>query len=435
MKRCPNCGREFSDANRFCGGCGGPLVAATEAAGLGRCPNCDTPLRPNWKFCGKCQTPLAVGQADARPSPANWEPSPRPPADAPVALRCPACLLAVEDDGGDFCEHCGVSLQAADVPQALPPDPTPQLPAYGPALAPAQAAASPSHEATPSEATPVGDAQTPGGRFLAFTEPATGEELRPEEATADEPCPSPPAGAASSAAVTADVNLGADPPPETRENPSVQPSQAAWEESVGAVRAPAANDDSGAPARAESSGAAERADSSGPAEEFVLPRYDEPPSGDLFEGSLAADRSPLRKWLVPGGAALCLLLVAGVLLLRSGARSEVKADATPTPAATPAPPPEGMVLVPDGAFRMGRDGGDPYESPTHEVTVKAFYLDAHEVTCEQYAKFIAETRHAPPQTWPGGRYDPTEARLPVTGVSWADAQAYAAWAGKRLPTE
>lgn len=108
---------------------------------------------------------------------------------------------------------------------------------------------------------------------------------------------------------------------------------------------------------------------------------------------------------------------------------------TPTATTTSVAAPEGMVLVQGGSFEMGRDGGDEYERPAHAVSVKSFYIDLHEVTCAQYAKFVAETKHPPPPTWPRGAYDPATALLPVTGVSWDDAQAYARWTGGRLPTE
>jgi serine/threonine-protein kinase len=102
--------------------------------------------------------------------------------------------------------------------------------------------------------------------------------------------------------------------------------------------------------------------------------------------------------------------------------------------ATP-PPPEGMVFIPGGAFLMGRNGGDEYERPEHQVTVAPFFLDKFEVTCEEYQKFVDETGHRPPPSWTKGRFSEGEGRLPVTGVSWDDATAFALWAGKRLPTE
>jgi serine/threonine-protein kinase len=98
-------------------------------------------------------------------------------------------------------------------------------------------------------------------------------------------------------------------------------------------------------------------------------------------------------------------------------------------------PPAGMAYVPGGEFMMGTDGGDPYESPAHRVTVRPFFIDLYEVTCEDYEKFISATKHQPPPGWANGTYPPGAARRPVTGVNWDDASEYARWAGKRLPTE
>jgi formylglycine-generating enzyme required for sulfatase activity len=69
------------------------------------------------------------------------------------------------------------------------------------------------------------------------------------------------------------------------------------------------------------------------------------------------------------------------------------------------------------------------------VMVKSFFLDANEVTCEDYKKFMEETGHPAPKTWVNGTYPTGTAQLPVTSVSWEDAVAYAQWDKKRLPTE
>ncbi len=104
---------------------------------------------------------------------------------------------------------------------------------------------------------------------------------------------------------------------------------------------------------------------------------------------------------------------------------------------SPAAPqvPAGMVYVPGGEFMMGRDDGDEYERPAHKVTVKPFYIGIYEVTNEEYAKFIQETVWLSPLGWKNETYPAGAARKPVTGVTWDDANAYAKWAGKRLPTE
>jgi formylglycine-generating enzyme required for sulfatase activity len=94
-----------------------------------------------------------------------------------------------------------------------------------------------------------------------------------------------------------------------------------------------------------------------------------------------------------------------------------------------------MVYVAGGEFTMGNASGDEYERPPHKVTVKAFFIDQYEVTCEEYARFVKATGRTPPLGWRNGQYPAGAAQQPVTGVNWDDANAYAAWAGKRLPTE
>jgi formylglycine-generating enzyme required for sulfatase activity len=154
-----------------------------------------------------------------------------------------------------------------------------------------------------------------------------------------------------------------------------------------------------------------------------------------------------------------------------------------------------MVWIPGGEFTMGSDAdlARPEEKPAHRVRVRAFWMDEHEVTNEQFKKFVDATNYlttaervptaedilknvepgTPPprkedlvagslvfhptqapvdtrdysQWWswtpgacwkhpegPGSTIDGRE-KHPVVQVSWDDAVAYARWAGKRLPTE
>jgi formylglycine-generating enzyme required for sulfatase activity len=110
--------------------------------------------------------------------------------------------------------------------------------------------------------------------------------------------------------------------------------------------------------------------------------------------------------------------------------------APPAPEPPPAPViPQGMVAITAGAYTIGRDGADPLEQPEHKVDLPAFYIDRTEVTNAAYKLFVDATKHQPPSNWNGARFPDGRDDFPVTGVTWQDAADYAAWAGKRLPTE
>jgi len=98
--------------------------------------------------------------------------------------------------------------------------------------------------------------------------------------------------------------------------------------------------------------------------------------------------------------------------------------------------PAGMVLIPGGTFIMGK-AGDAEDCPPHEISITGFYLDSCEVTNAQYQEFCTKTGRSLPEFWGIAKYRNSAdfANHPVVGVSWADAEAYAKWAGKRLPTE
>ena len=115
-----------------------------------------------------------------------------------------------------------------------------------------------------------------------------------------------------------------------------------------------------------------------------------------------------------------------------------------------------MRVLEGGRFRAGvtkRDGcaefADPWEGPAHEVVISAFAIDIYPVTNEQFRKFVqanpewgklaAIDRLKNPyylKEWTDTNEPPAD-RLyhPVVYVSWFAADAYARWAGKRLPTE
>ncbi|HTI15687.1 MAG TPA: formylglycine-generating enzyme family protein [Dictyobacter sp.] len=164
------------------------------------------------------------------------------------------------------------------------------------------------------------------------------------------------------------------------------------------------------------------------------------------------------------------------------ANSTVRTKQTKAPGTLPD---EAMVWIPGGTFTMGSDRFYPEEAPAHAVKVDGFWIDRYLVTNEQFARFVAATGYvtvaerplnpddypgAPPEllvpgslvfqkplqpvslqeyaSWwayvpganwmyPEGPQSSLDGReyYPVVHVAYEDVEAYAAWAGKILPTE
>lgn len=93
---------------------------------------------------------------------------------------------------------------------------------------------------------------------------------------------------------------------------------------------------------------------------------------------------------------------------------------------------EGMALLDGGNFLMGNNAVET-EAPEFEYFVEPFYIDIYPVTNGKYAEFLKATGRPAPKFWGLPQY--AGPHQPVIGVTWEEAQAYAEWAGKDLPTE
>ncbi len=90
---------------------------------------------------------------------------------------------------------------------------------------------------------------------------------------------------------------------------------------------------------------------------------------------------------------------------------------------------ENMIFIPGGWFYIGSHL-EENEIPMQRIYVRGFYMDVHEVPVSQYMDFCFATGRKMPKQPKWSRPN-----HPVVNVSWKDANAYAKWAGKRLPYE
>ena len=112
-------------------------------------------------------------------------------------------------------------------------------------------------------------------------------------------------------------------------------------------------------------------------------------------------------------------------------------------------PISGMTVIPAGAFLFGSDQGSDSERPQKEIELPEFACSLREVSKLEYLEFLnymqehgdhslchpdeAPDKSHIPDGWEDQQF--SAPYLPVTGVDWFDAYAYAAWKGWRLPTE
>jgi serine/threonine protein kinase len=167
--------------------------------------------------------------------------------------------------------------------------------------------------------------------------------------------------------------------------------------------------------------------------------------------AVALKRNIPTKLVMAALASLLLVASIGVIVWRFSQANEPNANSSANSqpdnkkigsnetsgarkSANPAPP-SGMAYLQGGTFLMGSDDGDQFSKPAHLVTVKPFFIDTNEVTCEQYKECVDAKKCPAPTAWANGTFPAGTARQPVTGVSWDDANAYTRYTESRLPTE
>ena len=91
--------------------------------------------------------------------------------------------------------------------------------------------------------------------------------------------------------------------------------------------------------------------------------------------------------------------------------------------------PAGEIAIDGGEVTLG--GGNT-KLPLRRVAVAPFAIGETEVTNEQYAEFVEETKHQPPTDWVNNKFPNGTASEPVAGISWADANDYCEWLSKKI---
>jgi formylglycine-generating enzyme required for sulfatase activity len=123
---------------------------------------------------------------------------------------------------------------------------------------------------------------------------------------------------------------------------------------------------------------------------------------------------------------------AVVAVIVECASCHAKSEPTPTPSPIDLP----MSAIPEGTFLMGSMDGDSDERPVHDVHVSAFTIERTDVTVADYEKCEAAGACTKTPTNPYcNEHIASREAHPINCITWAQANAFCAWAKARLPTE
>jgi formylglycine-generating enzyme required for sulfatase activity len=397
---CTRCGARTAKGERACRQCGASNVAApSREAVVGACYHCGASWRSGWLFCKTC----GIDREHALMLPTSIPPTSTPAREVKVSeaeelpeiakVSCKRCGAAAKPFSR-YCETCGNTL---DLMKGVPPkepveDEQDQGVITGKLVVPPVAAAFRTQ------------ADLPTGSLQASLSTRNQRPLEPFDATGR-------AGRKTGVikdSLTTDFRAATGPLPGRPANPNSEKKKKTFEGPI-----------------------------SGGRTEQLVQRSD--------------SRGAILVWIIIATLAVAAGFVAWWLwtsqknlMRRTGQSAQQSPQPTTgllgaTPQVSPIPKqtaaPDGMVFVPGGTFKMGRDDGDELERPAHIVEVRPFFIDRNEVTNEEYQRFISATKRRAPAHWVGGKIPNGQMRFPVVNVSWGDASAYARWAKKRLPTE
>jgi formylglycine-generating enzyme required for sulfatase activity/tRNA A-37 threonylcarbamoyl transferase component Bud32 len=158
----------------------------------------------------------------------------------------------------------------------------------------------------------------------------------------------------------------------------------------------------------------------------------EAPTRPLKTVLQAVPAAPARKpWLIPVAVAAMLVVLAGVYFGIRATRSPAVGSVATPPKTEGHPNAElkRVVETPTGRMLLVRGGQFLFGKDKERLTLPDFYIDRTEVTYEAYAQFCREKGRPMPPGASGER-----PRDPIVDVAFLDAQEFAKWAGKRLPT-
>ena len=429
---CTRCGARGVRGENFCQHCGNRIGVTLQETVIGACYHCGTSWRSGWLFCKTCglDRKRALLLSTSTPSAESLSGNLSQQAEdfsETSTVPCKTCGAEAKPYSR-FCEACGNKLDGGKSEQ------TGSVP-----------------ETTQANVR----AETPSSQLAS-------PEARRSSPTIFEPKPPKPAISTSAVA----QSDGAEPAKRHSDNlltdPTLAPTSPIPEETIKAEESTKAATQTGS---SISSGQLSHSVGSNSAsgklssEEGAIPKTvvtPLPPFGGEFrhKDSSLADNNKARNRQAMIQSAVLIGVVAILLLFvwwwfnrdTTGGLSGLPSASQTNPASAPrqsnatasiaaASSTENMIFIPGGKFQMGRPGGDEYETPVRTITVSPFFIARTEVTNLEYQRFVTETGHRAPPHWQNGKFPANEANLPVVNVSWDDANDFAKWVGKRLPTE